>query len=48
MINGLALCAEYGGIELGLELVFGEQYRTIEMSERGEPLPATSSRRESS
>lgn len=34
MLNGLALCAGVGGIELGLKLAIGEDYRTICYVER--------------
>ena len=33
-MNGLALCAGVGGLELGLELALGERYRTVGYVER--------------
>lgn len=33
-INGLSLCAGYGGLDLGLHLAFGDRYRTVAMVER--------------
>ena len=33
-MNGLALCAGYAGIELGLKLLFGEAYRVVCYVER--------------
>jgi DNA (cytosine-5)-methyltransferase 1 len=34
VLNGLALCAGVGGLELGLKLALGEQYRTVGYVER--------------
>lgn len=41
MIRGLAVCAGYGGIELGLKLLFGQEYRCICYVEKEAYMAAT-------